>query len=72
MASKASMTFKGFKDLQRLQRPSQRFKGFKGFKDLQRHRLRLRWSVTGEGPRLNNDKNGEIDRGVAEMQHLLL
>jgi len=57
---------------------SKRFKGFKGFKEVQRPskvqrcRLRLRWSVKGEEPRLNNDKNGEIDRGVAEMQHLLL
>ena len=73
--------FIGFKDLQWLQWPStvsKRFKGFKGFKEVQRPskvqrcRLRLRWSVKGEEPRLNNDKNGEIDRGVAEMQHLLL
>jgi hypothetical protein len=63
------MTFNVFNGLQRGSKAS---RGSKRFKDLQRHRLRLRRLVKGEGPGLNNDKNGEIDRGVAEMQHLLL
>ena len=52
------MVFNGFNEAQR---PSKRFKGFKVFKEVQTPSLGLKGRERVS--RLNNDKNGEIERG---------
>ena len=70
--------FKGFKGfiglqwLQRLQRGSKASRGSKRFKDLQRSRQRSRRPVRERESSEDQQRTkiGEIERGVAEMQHL--
>ena len=71
----------GVRSIQRVQRlhwpsmaskTSKRLKGFKGFKDLQRSRQRSRRPVRERESSEDQQRTkiGEIERGVAEMQHL--